>query len=87
MNIMCRQVLLLVGIGTIVIAIPQLASAFDPDRDAAVRLAMGPMSAAQKNRGQAAATPDTTASTCAGGTCRRPHHHRHHARRRHVHSK
>jgi len=87
MNIMCRHVLLLAGIGAIAVAVPQLASAFDPDGDAAVKLAMGPMSAAQKNQGSTAAKSDTTGSTCPEGSCWKPHHRYHHARRRHVHSK
>ena len=75
MNIMGRHVLRLMGIGTIAIAIPQLASAFDSENGAAFKLAMGPTSAALKNQ-TPSTTSDNTGTKCAPseGTCPKPHH-------------
>jgi hypothetical protein len=71
MKIICRRVLLLVGLGAIAIAIPQLVSALDSDGGAALKLAMGPTSAAQKNQ----SAPNTSDNTkCTGGTCPKPYH-------------
>jgi hypothetical protein len=53
MNIIRCHLLRLVGISAAAIAIPQLASASDSGNGAAFKLAMGPMSAAQKNQGAA----------------------------------
>ena len=48
MNVMRRHVLRLVGIGTVAIAVPQLASAFGSATGASLKLAMGPVSAPAK---------------------------------------
>jgi hypothetical protein len=76
MNIMGRYVLRLVGIGAVVIATPHLASAFDSERGTAFRLAMGPMSAAQKNQ-KAQTRSESTVTKCipSKGTCPKPRHH------------
>jgi len=73
MNILGRCILRLVAIGAI--AIPQLASAFDSGSGAAVKLAMGPTSAAQKNQRVQTAS-DSTVAKCvpSGGTCPKSHH-------------
>ena len=75
MNIMGRLVLRLVGIGAVAIEIPQLAPAFDSENGSAFKLAMGPMSAAQKNQGPQT-TSDNTVTKCAPseGTCPKPHY-------------
>ena len=74
MKITPRVVLLLAGVAAVAIAIPQLASAYEAD-GAALKLAMGPTSAAMKNQG-----PSTTAEKAVAkcdpsvGTCPKPHH-------------
>jgi hypothetical protein len=62
MNIRGRHALRLIGIGAFAIAIPQFASASDSTDGAALKLAMGPTSAAQKNQ-SAQATSDTPVPT------------------------
>jgi hypothetical protein len=75
MNIMGRHILRLVGISTVAIAIPQLASAFDSGSGATFKLAMGPTSAAQKNQ-NLQTTSDNPVTKCipSEGTCPKPHH-------------
>ena len=51
MDIMRRQLLRLSGIGAVIIAVPQLSSATDSETGGAFKLAMGPVSAAQKKSG------------------------------------
>jgi hypothetical protein len=75
MNIMDRYVLRLMGIGTVAIAIPQLASAFDSENGAAFKLAMGPTSAALKNQTPSTISDNTcTKCTPSDGNCPKPHH-------------
>ncbi len=73
MNNASRHVLL-VAIGAFAIAVPQPGSASDVENGTAFKLAMGPISAAQKNQG-ATAHSDEVVPT--------PHHH--HTRHRHKH--
>jgi hypothetical protein len=74
MKITCRVALLWVGVASVAIAIPQLASAFEAD-GAALKLAMGPTSAAMKNQGPST-TADKAVAKCdpSVGTCPKPHH-------------
>jgi len=76
MKVMRRHVLRMVLIGAVLIAIPQLASAFDSETGATSKFAMGPTSAPQKQSG-APATPDHTITTCKTSErpCPKPHHH------------
>jgi hypothetical protein len=76
MKIMGRHIMRLMGIGAIAIAIPQFASAADFESGAALKLAMGPTSAAQKNQG-AGTTSDSPVAKCipSEGTCPKPRHH------------
>ena len=77
MNIVGRHVLRLMEIGAVAvaIAIPQLASALDSENGVAFELAMGPTSAALKNR-TPSTTSDNTGTKCtpSEGTCPKPHH-------------
>jgi hypothetical protein len=75
MKVMRRHILRLVGIGAVTIAIPQLASAFNSETSAALKLAMGPVSAPQR-RSVAPTTPDHTVTTCTPSekSCPKPHH-------------
>jgi hypothetical protein len=75
MDIMRRQLLRLSGIGAIIMAIPQLASATDSETDGAFKLAMGPVSAPLKTGGPPSA-PGNTIVTClpSEGPCPKPHH-------------
>jgi hypothetical protein len=75
MNIMGRQVLRLIGIGAVAIAIPRSAPAFDSESGAAVKLAMGPTSAAQRNQSARTASDSTvTKCTRSEGACPKPPH-------------
>jgi hypothetical protein len=71
MNIVRRHVVRLVAICAFATTIPQLASATDSSSGATLQLAMGPMSAAQKNQGNVAKPHDATAEP------RRHSRHRH----------
>jgi hypothetical protein len=74
MSIVPRHVLRLMGIGAFAIAIPQFALASDSENSAPLKLAMGPMSAAQKNQGESAKSDAAVI---------KPHHRSKH---RHAHS-
>ena len=77
MNNMSRHILRLVGIGVFAVVIPQLASASDFGNSTALKLAMGPTSAAQKNQGPATMdTPDTAP---------KPHHRAKHKHKASMH--
>jgi hypothetical protein len=74
MNIVPRHVVRLVAIYAFAMAFPQLASASDSANGATFQLAMGPMSAAQKNQGNVA-KPDNAMVEPRRHTKRRhPHH-------------
>jgi hypothetical protein len=75
MNIVPRHVARLAAIGALAVACPQLASASDSTGRATFELAMGPMSAAQKNQG----TPATSDDAVAKPQHRTKHRHTHHA--------
>jgi hypothetical protein len=77
MNVMRRHVLRLVVVSAFTIAVPQLASAFDSETSAALKLAMGPTSAPQKNPGVPPATAEHTVTSCRSSErpCPKPHHH------------
>jgi hypothetical protein len=79
MNIVFRSAARLIAIGAFVIIIPTLASASDVERDASFKLAMGPMSAAQKNQG------NSTAETAPAEPRLVPRRHHAHYRPRHHH--
>jgi hypothetical protein len=66
MNVMRRHVLRLVVVSAFTIAVPQLASAFDSETSAALKLAMGPTSAPQKNPGVPPNTPSHRAGHPSG---------------------
>ena len=78
MNIVPRHVVQLTAICVLAIAFPQLASATDSTGGAAIRLAMGPMSAAQKNQG----TPGKSDEVAL-----EPRHHARHHRAGHGHAR
>jgi hypothetical protein len=84
MNIMYRCATRLIAASAFVIIIPTLAAASDVERDASFKLAMGPMSAAQKNQS------NSTAEAAPAEPRLVPTHHprRHHAhyRPRHHHA-
>jgi hypothetical protein len=84
MNIMYRCATRLIAASAFVIIIPTLAAASDVERDTSFKLAMGPMSAAQKNQGTSTAEAAPMESHPA------PNYHpgRHHAhyRPRHHHA-
>jgi hypothetical protein len=75
MNIVPRHVVRLAAIGALAVACPQLASASDSTGGAAFQLAMGPMSAAQKNQG----TPTKSDDAVVKPHHRTKHRHTHHA--------
>jgi hypothetical protein len=77
MNIVPRHVARLATIGAFVVGCSQLASATDSTSGATFRLAMGPMSAAQKNQG----TPGKSDEVAA-----EPRRHAKHHRARHWHA-
>jgi hypothetical protein len=77
MNIVPRHVARLAAIGAFALGCSQLASATDRTSGATIRLAMGPMSAAQKNQG-ASGKPDEVAME--------PRHHAKHHRAKHKHA-
>ena len=83
MNVMRRRVLQLAGIAAITIAIPLSAWAIDYGTIGAVKLAMGPTSAAQKPGGPVAST-NNPASLCSPfeRPCSMPH-----SRSRHRHAR
>jgi hypothetical protein len=76
MNIVPRRVARLAAIGAFALGCSQLASATESTSGAAIRLAMGPMSAAQKNQGTPGKSDEVTAE---------PRHHAKHHRARHWH--
>jgi hypothetical protein len=63
------------------ISISHVAAASDTASGATLRLAMGPMSAAQKNQGN----PTVDATPAAPGLVARHHHSRHRPRHHHSH--
>jgi hypothetical protein len=71
MNTVLRHVVRVVAICAL--AFPQLASASESEGGATFQLAMGPMSAAQKNQGNTAKSDDAVVEP------------RRHTRRRHIH--
>lgn len=75
MDMMRRQLLRLSGIGAVIMAIPQLASATDSETDGTFKLAMGPVSAPLKMGGPPSA-PGNTVVTCmpSKGPCPKLHH-------------
>jgi hypothetical protein len=84
MNIVFRSAARLIAIGAFIVIIPTLASASNVERDASFKLAMGPMSAAQKNQGNSTAEAAPMESHPAPShhhSRHRPHHHHaHHMR-------
>ena len=62
----------MVGIGSVALVIPSLARASESGNGAAFKLAMGPMSAAQKNQHPEPGMSDD-AKKCDPETCPRPH--------------
>jgi len=70
-----RRVLRLIAIGAFAVAAPQQAAASDFENDTPFKLAMGPMSAAQKNQ-------DTT--TKSDEVVIKPHHHTRHRHKHHA---
>jgi len=87
MDMMRRQLLRMVGIGSVAIAIPRLAWSSEPGSGAAFKLAMGPMSAAQKNQHQAPTISDDAVRKCDPATCPKPHRRAKHWRRKSKRSK
>jgi hypothetical protein len=84
MNIVFRSAARLIAIGAFIVIIPAFAPASDVERDASIKLAMGPMSAAQKNQGNSTAEAAPMESHPAPShrhSRHRPHHHHaHHMR-------
>ena len=77
MNLVPRRVVKLAAICALATALPQLASASGSENGASFRVAMGPMSAAQKNQG----TPGGSDQVAA-----EPRHHAKHHRAKHRHA-
>jgi hypothetical protein len=84
MNIMYRCATRLIAASAFVIIIPTLAAASDVERDTSFKLAMGPMSAAQKNQGsstaEAAPAEPSLVPRRHHAHYRPRHHHAHHMR-------
>jgi hypothetical protein len=85
MNIVFRCAARLIAASAFVIIIPTLASASNVERDASFKLAMGPMSAAQKNQGTSTAESAPAEPHLVpmhrprhGYSHHRPRHHHHH---------
>jgi hypothetical protein len=74
MNIVPRRVVRLAAIAAFAVACPQLASASDSTSGATFQLAMGPMSAAQKNQGTSATSDDVPVKPHRHIKHRHPHH-------------
>jgi len=81
MNIMFRCAARLIAIGAFIVVIPAFAHASGVEREASFKLAMGPMSAAQKNQGT------STAEAAPAGPHLVPRHHprHHHSHHHHAH--
>jgi hypothetical protein len=77
MNIVPRHVVQLAAICALAMASPQLVSASGSENGTTFRLAMGPMSSAQKNQGTPAKSDGVTVE---------PRHHANHHRARHRHA-
>ena len=78
MNSMRFHLLRVAGIGVVALALPHLASASD-NAGAAVRLAMGPMSAAQKNQAAHDAISEDKVPGCTSSEgCGKPPHRKKH---------
>jgi len=75
MNNVPRRVLRLVAIGAFAIAAPQLALASEVENGTPLKLAMGPMSTAQKNQGTTAKSDDVVTKSAHRTT----HKHKHQA--------
>ena len=78
MNRIFRRASRLIAVGTLAIVVPTLADASDIERGTGFKLAMGPMSAPQKNQSRSMDTKSDEAPI-------RPHHrathrHKHHFR-------
>jgi hypothetical protein len=74
MNIVPRHVVRLAALGTFAMALPLVASAHDFENGATFQLAMGPMSAAQKNQGTSATSDDAPVKPHRHIKHRHPHH-------------
>ena len=77
MNMLFRRTSRLIAAGALTLIVPTLASAADVARVKSFKLAMGPMSAAQKNQNQGMAEKSAEAEI-------KQHHHIKHRRRHHV---
>jgi hypothetical protein len=77
MNMFFRYASRLIAVGAFILIVPTLVFASDRDRASGFKLAMGPMSAAQKNQGSPAAEA-APAEPHLGPTYRPRHHHSHH---------
>jgi len=83
MNMPFRRASRLIAVGACALVVPTLASASDFDQAKSFKLAMGPMSAAQRNQGNATAEAAPAAPHLVPGqhhSHHRPHHHTHHVR-------
>jgi len=81
MNIVPRHAVQLAAICVLAIASPQLAFASGSENGATFQLAMGPMSAAQKNQGTPGKSDEAVAAPRHHAKHHRPRHwHAHHAR-------
>jgi hypothetical protein len=74
MNMLFRCASRLIAVGALALTVPTFASASDATPGNSFKLAMGPMSAAQKNQGVADKTDEVEI---------KPHHHDKHRRRHH----
>lgn len=83
MNVVHRHALRLIAVGAFAVIVPTLALASSAEQTPSFKLAMGPMSAAQKNQGPG--TAEQSGSVEAKPHHRiKPHHHRiKHPRRHH----
>lgn len=76
MNMLFRCASRLIAVGAFAVMVPALASASDNEPGKGFKLAMGPMSAPQKNQNQGMAEKSDAVEI-------KPQHHKHH-RRHHI---
>jgi hypothetical protein len=84
MSIVSRCAVRLIAAGAFAVIIPAVASAFDIERTGRFELAMGPMSAAQKNQGQGMAEQSGSAEVKPRDRIKHHHHRVKHRRRHHA---
>jgi hypothetical protein len=85
MNMLFRWASRLIAVGAFTLIVPTLASASDLDQAESFKLAMGPMSAAQRNQGNSTAEAAPAEPHLVPKYPPRHHHSHHWPRHRHTH--